>query len=90
MEMLLSCDLLPQLKVLDISAGVLTDKGAQLLLDNREKIAHLELINMRYNYLTKEMCKRLHEELPMKVDTSDRQDAEEYDGEVYYFPLITE
>ena len=89
-EMLLSCDLLPQLKVLDISAGVLTDKGAQLLLDNREKIAHLELINMRYNYLTKEMCKRLHEELPMKVDTSDRQDAEEYDGEVYYFPLITE
>ena len=89
-EMILASDILPQLKTLDISAGVLTDKGAQLLLDNKEKIAHLEFINMKYNYLTKEMVKRLHEELPMKIDTSDRQDAEEYDGEVYYFPLITE
>ncbi len=28
-------------------------KGAQLLLDNMDKIAHFKFINMHYNYLSK-------------------------------------
>lgn len=91
-EMILQSDILPQLKVLDISAGVLKDEGAQLLLDNKEKIAHLEFVNMKYNYLSKEMIKKLQQELPMKLDTSDRQepDGDDDEDDYWYFPLITE
>lgn len=37
-ELFLNSDILPQLETMDISCGVLTDKGGQLLLDNIEKI----------------------------------------------------
>ena len=57
-EMFLESDILPQLETMDISAGVLTDEGAQLLLDHVDKISHLKFINMRYNYLSKDMKKR--------------------------------
>ena len=56
-KMFLESDILPQLETMDISAGVLKDEGAQLLLDNMDKIAHLKFINMRYNYLSKGMKK---------------------------------
>ena len=57
-EMFLESDILPQLETMDVSAGTLKDEGAQLLLDNMDKIAHLKFINMRYNYLSKDMKKR--------------------------------
>ena len=74
---------------MDISAGVLKDEGAQLLLDNMDKIAHLKFINMRYNYLSKGMKKKL-QELPMKIDIAESEEADEDDGEMWYYPMITE
>lgn len=44
-EMFLESDILPQLETMDVSAGTLKDEGAQLLLDNMDKIAHLKFIN---------------------------------------------
>lgn len=43
-EMFLQSDILPQLETMDISAGTLKDEGAQLLLDNLDKISHLNLL----------------------------------------------
>lgn len=86
-EMFLQSDILPQLETMDISAGVLKDEGAQLLLDNMDKIAHLKFINMRYNYLSKDMKKQL-QELPMKIDISETQEMDEDDD--WCFPMITE
>ena len=60
-EMFLESDILPQLETMDVSAGTLKDEGAQLLLDNMDKIAHLKFINMRYNYLSKDMKKTVAE-----------------------------
>ena len=88
-EMFLESDILPQLETMDISAGTLKDEGAQLLLDNMDKIAHLKFINMRYNYLSKEMKKQL-QSLPMKIDIAETEEADEYDGELWYYPMITE
>ena len=85
-EMFLESDILPQLETMDISAGVLTDEGAQLLLDHVDKISHLKFINMKYNYLSDEMKKELQKALPVKIDVSDSQ---EYDDD-YSFPMITE
>mgnify|MGYP001498927507 CR=1 FL=1 len=88
-KMFLESDILPQLETMDISAGVLKDEGAQLLLDNMDKIAHLKFINMRYNYLSKDMKKQL-QNLPMKIDIAETEEADEYDGELWYYPMITE
>ena len=88
-EMFLESDILPQLETMDVSAGTLKDEGAQLLLDNMDKIAHLKFINMRYNYLSKGMKKKL-QELPMKIDIAESEEADEDDGEMWYYPMITE
>jgi len=84
----LESDILPQLETMDISCGVLTDKGGQLLLDNVDKIKHLKFIDMRYNYMSEEMQKNL-KKLPVKVDV-DPDDADAGEDPEDYYPMITE
>lgn len=81
----LESDILPQLEVMDISCGILTDEGAQKLLDQADKVGHLQLIDMHYHFLSKSMQHKL-QQLPVKVDLSDPQ---KYD-EDYMSPCITE
>ena len=85
----LASDLLPQLETLDLSCGVLSDKGGQLLLDNVEKIKHLKFINMHYNFLSDDMRKKLAK-LPVKVDVSEPNEREICNGEDYSSPMLTE
>lgn len=49
----------------------------------------MKFINMRYNYLSKGMKKKL-QELPMKIDIAESEEADEDDGEMWYYPMITE
>lgn len=89
-EMLLNSDILPQLETMDISCGCLTDKGGQMLLDGKDKIAHLKKIDASYHYLSKEMVKKL-KALPCGINVSDPQneDDEELDPDDMY-PMYTE
>ncbi|MCC8153022.1 MAG: STM4015 family protein [Tannerellaceae bacterium] len=81
-------DILPQLETMDISCGVLTDKGGRLLLDNVEKIKHLKFIDMHYNFMSEEIQAEL-KKLPVKVDVdTDGADVDEDPED--YFPMITE
>lgn len=84
-DMFLESDILPQLEVMDISNGILTDEGAQKLLDNAAKLSHLKLIDMHYHFISDEMQQKLRK-LPVRVDLSD---AQEFDEE-YMCPCITE
>ncbi len=88
-QLFLDSDILPQLETMDISAGVLTDKGGQLLLDNVDKVKHLKFINMRYNYLSSEMQKKLSQ-LPVKVDVSEAEEMDEDFQKYGGYPMITE
>ncbi|MDR1402769.1 MAG: STM4015 family protein [Tannerellaceae bacterium] len=88
-RLFLRSDILPQLETMDISAGVLTDAGGQLLLDEADKIKHLKYIDMGYNYLTEEMREKLAG-LPVDVNVSDAQDIDDEYDEYGGFPLITE
>jgi hypothetical protein len=88
-EWALASDLLPQLETLDLSCGVLTDRGGQLLLDNADKIRHLKFIDMRYNYLGKAMREKLTK-LSVKTDVSEAQEFEEDDDELRGDPMLTE
>ena len=44
---------------------------------------------MEYHYLSDEMVAKLGK-LPMDVRTDDQQEDDEYDGEVYRYPMLTE
>ncbi|NLT29094.1 MAG: hypothetical protein GXX86_01365 [Propionibacterium sp.] len=77
--------LLPQLKVLDLSLGVLQDAGAEPLANNLPKLAHLDKLDLQHHFLSESMQARLRE-LGDKVDLSE---AEEPD-EDYFFVAIGE
>jgi hypothetical protein len=87
--MILASDILPQLEVLDISCGCLTDEGGQAILDGQDKLAGLKRLKADYHYMSKEMMKKL-KALPFDVNVSDQQEAEDDDGEIYMYPMFTE
>ena len=84
-ELVLGSDILPQLEVLRLCYGNLTDKGGQLLLDAADKLAHLKKLDMEYHYLSEDMVKKL-KKLPCPVGLGDPQDPDDD----YMSPMLTE
>lgn len=56
--------ILPRIKVLDLSKGVLADKAVAALEANAAKFKHLKELNLEDNYLSDEDGKRLKKALP--------------------------
>ena len=73
--------ILERLRVLDLSLGTLSDDGAAALLTS-PGIARLEFLDIHYHYCSEEMVTKL-EGLGIKLDASDPQDPDEYDGDRY-------
>ena len=105
-SIILESDLLPQLEVIDVSCGTITDKGGQLLIDAAEsgKLSHIKKLVASHHYMTSDMVTKL-DSLPFEVDVSDAQKSdeelrkrlallegdEEYDRwETGLYPMITE
>lgn len=74
-----------QLQVLDLSMGVLTDKGAAALRDSAA-IRHLQHLNLRYHWLSEDMMAQL-KALGMSINLDDKQKEE---GEDYRFVEVAE
>ena len=70
--------LLERLRVLDLSLGTLSDDGAAALLAS-PGIKKLEFLDLHHHYCSDEMVSKL-EGLGIKVDTSDEQEPDVYDG----------
>ncbi|HEY0254544.1 MAG TPA: WGR domain-containing protein [Kofleriaceae bacterium] len=81
--------LVKQLKVLDLSLGTMTDAGAAILAANKDKLKHLELLDLHRNYLTKQGIKAVAG-LCKKVVTTGQEQADEDGDDVYRYPDITE
>jgi len=81
-------EILDSLETLDLSEGTLSDEGAKALLAS-EKIRRLPKLDLHFHYMSEEMTARVAAELP-NADVSDRQDADEYEGEEYRYPSLTE
>ncbi len=84
-EMVVGSDILPQLEVLELSFGVLTDKGGQILLDHADRLGGLKLLDINYHYMTKTMMDKLNA-LPFEVQIKDQQDV----LDKYKYPVLTE
>ncbi len=88
-EAFLALNELYRIKTLDFSNGTLTDKGGQLLLDHAELLKGLDTLDLTYHYLSSDMMERLGA-LGIHVLMDEQMKDEEYGGEVFRFPMLTE
>ena len=88
-EVVLDSKYIKQVSSLALSMGTLTDKGGQLLLDKIPSYDNIKKLDLHYHFLSDKMMKNL-EALSIEVDVDEQNEAEEYDGEIYYYPMLTE
>lgn len=82
--------LLNQLQVLDLSMGLMTDNGAELLLAAKENMGSLKLLDVSENFLSDEMVNKIST-LPMTVKADEQKEAEDDgDGDVYRYVSVSE
>ncbi|MEU5274403.1 STM4015 family protein [Streptomyces hygroscopicus] len=81
-----------QLESLDLSMGVLTDEGAAALLGGRP-LTHLKRLGLDHNYFSAAMEERLRtalEPFGVVVETSEKGDEDEDEGEVFRYTAVSE
>lgn len=78
-----------QISNLDLSKGSLTDKGGAVLLEEVPKHPNIRSLNLEFHYMSDDMMKKLSA-LPVDVNVDDPQEDDEYDGEIYRDPMLTE
>lgn len=88
-ELALNSKYMNQIERLELSMGSLTDKGGQLLVDKLPEFPNVKELDIHYNFLSDEMVEKL-ETLPIEVDADEQNEPDEYDGEIYYYPMLTE
>lgn len=88
-QAVIDCKYMKQIQTLDLSLGTLTDKGGEILLNNLDKYPNLEQVDLHFHYLSEDMMKRLGG-LRVKVNVEEQQEADNYKGELYYYPMLTE
>jgi predicted DNA-binding WGR domain protein len=79
--LLVASKILPRLKHLDLSMGVFSDQGAQVLLDEKRAFLHLESLNLKQSYLSEIMCERLRTtfaQVDLDEQNSDDDEEERY------------
>ncbi len=78
-----------QIHKLDLSCGTMTDKGGQWILNEVPQYDNIKEVDLSYHYMSDEMMEKL-QELQADVDVDDQQEDDEYDGEIYRYPMLTE
>ncbi|WP_115775584.1 STM4015 family protein [Escherichia marmotae] len=86
----LESDILPQLEVLALSCGTLTNEGAEYLLKHADRLSHLKLLDLHHHYMTEDMQKKLQKTLTCTLELSEALTSEVYDDEVYMHAMFTE
>ena len=76
------------LKSLDLSLGNLSDEGAEALLRSPD-LQQLAKLDLHYHFLSDGMSARF-ENLPIEVDLSDQQEADDDGDEVYRYIAVSE
>lgn len=89
-EAVLNCKYIGTITALDLSMGALTDKGGQMLLDKLPEYPNVKQLELEYHFLSDDMMKKLKALPGVQVNVEDQQSADDYNGEIYYYPMLTE
>ena len=88
-DVVLKCKYINQIEKLGLCYGSLTDKGGQLLLDAIPNLPNIKDLNLQYHFLSDDMMKKLNA-LPISVNTDEQNEPEEWDGQKWFYPMLTE
>ncbi len=92
-EIVLGCPYISRIETLDLSYGTLTDKGGGLLAEKIAEFPNLKKIELEHHFLSDEGEEKLRaavKKAGKEIRLEDQQEAEDYDGEIYYYPMLTE
>lgn len=78
-----------QIRTLNLSCGTLTDKGGQLLLEKLSDFPNIQFLDLHYHYLSNEMMEKL-QKLSIKVDVTEQNEPESYQGKLWMNAMLTE
>lgn len=88
-EVVLNSKFMGQISTLDLSNGTISDKGGALILEKISDYPNIKKLDLHHNFFSDEMVKKL-ETLSIEVDVSEQEEADEDDGEVYMYAVLTE
>ncbi|MGC4116130.1 MAG: TIGR02996 domain-containing protein [Myxococcales bacterium] len=89
MPALASSKLLAQVEELDLSMGILTDRGAETIVANAACFAHLKRLIVDRCFLSGDALARLAR-LGLELSAGRQQTADEYDGQTHYYVAVGE
>jgi uncharacterized protein (TIGR02996 family) len=76
-EEIVRAPILKQLKTLDLSKGILTERGAKALVENAKALGHLEKLDVSEGFIPEEWVKKLKKEFGKKLDVSDQEKSDD-------------
>lgn len=88
-QVVCECKYMKQISILDLSLGTMTDEGGEVLLKTLPSCKNIKEVDLHYHYMSEDMMKKL-QGLNATVNVDDRQEDDEYDGEIYRYPMLTE
>lgn len=88
-QVVLECKYIRQIETLDLSCGTLTDKGGSLLLEKLPEVSNIKKLDVHHHYLSDEMMEKIGN-LSIEADVSEQEEAEEWNGKLWYNAMLTE
>lgn len=58
-------------------------------MDHLPEFPNIQELDVHYHYLSDDMMEKL-EKLPIEVDVTEQNEPDEWEDEVYYYPMLTE
>lgn len=92
-ELVFNSKYISQIETLDLANGSLTNKGGQFIADHLRDYPNIKKVDLHFHYMTDEVMDKLDglaDELDIEIDVDEDNEADEWNGEVYYYPMLTE
>ena len=88
-QVVLECKYIRQIETLELSCGTLTDKGGSLLLEKLPELPNIRKLDVHHHYLSDEMMEKI-KNLSLEADVSEQEEAEKWNGKIWYNAMLTE
>ncbi len=88
-EVVVNSRYMNQIETLDLSNGTLTDKGGELILQKIPACPNIKKLDLHYHYLTDGMMEKL-KALPVEIDLDEKNEPDNFNGEIWMNAMLTE
>ncbi len=92
-EIVMSGKYASQVEELSFAYGTLTDKGGAILIEKLPQYTNIQKLDLEWHFMSDDMMKKLEaleEKLDIEINLTEQQEEEEWDDEIYRYPMLTE